>query len=83
LSAETWRWALKMVEMKTEQLLATHKMYADHGQDVGVTFYDPLMALIGYLDGMKKLPADRRMGEGRSSAGRTSREGGQPMNHRV
>jgi hypothetical protein len=33
--------ALKLTELKHEQLLAAHDMYKKQGQDVGVDFFDP------------------------------------------
>jgi hypothetical protein len=46
--------ALKMAELKHQQLVITHEWYAKQGKDRGVDFFDPLVSVIDYCDGMKK-----------------------------
>ncbi len=46
--------ALKMAELKHQQLVTTHDWYVKQGREVGVDFFDPLVSVIDYCDGMKE-----------------------------
>lgn len=56
--------ALKMAELKHQQLVATHDWSAKQGREVGVDFFDPLVSVIDYCDGMKEYRQTGRWARG-------------------
>ncbi|SRR5581483_3259534 len=56
--------ALKMAELKHQQLLATHDWHAKQDRDVSVSFFDPVVSVIGYCDGMKEYRRTGRWAKG-------------------
>jgi hypothetical protein len=46
--------ALKMAELKHQQIVVTHEWYAQQGKDANVSFWDPFMSVIGYVEAMRE-----------------------------
>ena len=46
--------ALKMADLKHQQMVITHAWYAKQGQDVQVTFSDPLVSVIDYCEAQQE-----------------------------
>jgi hypothetical protein len=62
--------ALKMAELKHQQLVAVHDWYTKQGRDVPVDLYDPLVTVIDYCDGMKEYRKTGRWKKGEAGHGR-------------
>ena len=62
--------ALKMAELKHQQLVITHDWHAKQGRDVGVDFFDPFNSVIDYCDGMKEYRKTGKWRKGEAGHGR-------------
>jgi hypothetical protein len=61
--------ALKMAELKHQQLVATHDWHGKQGSDVEVVFFDPLVSVIDYCEGVKEYRKTGRWAKGEASHG--------------
>jgi hypothetical protein len=62
--------ALKMAELKHQQLIAVHDWYVNQDRDVGVDFFDPLVSVIDYCNGMKEYRRTGKWKKGEAGHGR-------------
>ena len=67
--------ALKMAELKHQQLVATHDWHVKQDHDVPVGFFDPLVSVIGYCEGVKEYRRTGRWVKG--EVGHQARTGNQ------
>jgi hypothetical protein len=56
--------ALKMAELKHQQVVTTYNWHAAQGRDPGVTFIDPFMSVIDYHKGMEEFRKTGRWAKG-------------------
>src|SRR3972149_87016 len=54
LEREDMQMALKMAELKHQQMVTTQQWNIQYGKAVTVEFWDPLVSVISYREGMKE-----------------------------
>jgi hypothetical protein len=64
LERQDMQMALKMAELRHQQLVAVHDWHSNRGEEVGIEFYDPLATVMGYCDGMKEYRKTGRWAKG-------------------
>jgi hypothetical protein len=62
--------ALKMAELKHQQMVTTQEWNQKSGRDADVSFFDPLVTVIGYDRGIKEYRKTGRWDKGETAHGR-------------
>jgi hypothetical protein len=62
--------ALKLAELKHQQMIAVQEWNQKSGRDADVSFFDPLVTVIGYDRGIKEYRKTGRWDKGETAHGR-------------
>ena len=71
LERQDMQMALKMAELKHQQLVLAHDWTVKQGGDAAVDFFDPLFSVIDYRKGMDEFRKTGKWAKGDAGHGRT------------
>ncbi len=72
LERQDMQMALKMAELRHQQLVTVHDWHANRGEAVGIEFYDPLVTVMDYCNGMKEYRKTGRWAKGEAGLRKAS-----------